>query len=71
MRYDECITKQVTHCEATKITAFSAFKAGYGAALFAILRYSEARTNLALTDLRDCQDQAFSIYHRITGEKME
>ena len=47
------------------------FSAGYGAALFAIINKNEAVTNIALKDLSQIQDIAFSVQHPITGKEME
>ena len=62
-----------THTQTTKVIAYTAtaFTAGYGPALSAILRDTELQTNLAFKDLRDVQDVAFSVTHPNTGKEMK
>ena len=64
-------TKRNSH--TTKVIAYAetAFTAGYGTALSAILRETEITTNLAFKDLCDIQDVAFSVTHPITGKEIE
>ena len=73
IRYNDGDQEELTHTQTTKVNAYiaTAFTAGYGPALSAILRDIELQTNLAFKDLRDVQDVDFSVTHPITGKEME
>ena len=69
--YDDGDEEEMTHRQATQHLALGSFTAGYGHALSAILKGHEQQTNLALDDLKDCQNRAYSVTHPTTGKQME
>ena len=73
IKYNDGDKKELTHCQTTMIIKYNpiSFTAGYGAALSAIINKTEIQTNIALKDLSQIQDIAFSVQHPITGKEMD
>ena len=53
----------------TQNLIFGKFTAGYGTGFLAILQENKRRTNLALDDLKDCQNKAYSVTCLVTGNR--
>ena len=73
IKYNNGDKEELTHRQTTLIIEYNpiSFTAGYGAALSAIINKNETVTNIALKDLSQIQDIAFSVQHPITGKEME
>lgn len=73
IKYNDGDEEKLTHQQITLIIEYNpmSFIAGYGAALSAIINKTETQTNIALKDLSQIQDIAFSVQHPITCKEME